>query len=161
MFKHSNPFSLEAAEEAMQAPDPNGPNVLFEIGPDGQFPTRGSGEAAGLDLYAAHDVEIPGWGKVKVRLDIKSEFRPGWVGLILDRSGLGSKGITHLAGVIDSDFRGEWLVALFNANYGSFQIEKGDRIAQVVFTPCWIGEPKVGNVGVTNRGEGGFGSTGR
>lgn len=136
-------------------------NLVFEVGPNGTLPTRGSPEAAGLDLYAAHDIEIPYWSSAKVQLDIQSRFDAGWVGLIWDRSGMGSKRIHRYAGVIDSDYRGEWAVILFNSNYGSFHVQKGDRVAQVIFQPVWIGEPVEGNIlDPTERGAGGFGSTG-
>ena len=135
-------------------------NVIFEVGQNGQMPTRGSSDAAGLDLYAAKNCRLwSGEGK-PIRLDIKSEFPAGWVGLIWDRSGMGSKDIHRHCGVIDSDYRGEWKVYLKN-HYGRyFDIKKGDRIAQVLFQPIWTGQPVAGMVGETGRGQGGFGSTG-
>jgi dUTP pyrophosphatase len=133
--------------------------VIFEVGQNGRMPTR-IGEAAGLDLYAAEDFRL--WSREGrlIRLDIKSQFTPGWVGLIWDRSGMGSQDIHRHCGVIDSDYRGEWKVYLRNHRSNSKIFKKGDRIAQVLFQPVWTGLPVAGIVNETDRGQGGFGSTG-
>lgn len=139
------------------------PDVVFETrGDKSQYPTRGSKEAAGLDLYASEPFYIASGGTVLIKTGIVSKFNKGWVALLWDRSGMGFKGIHRFAGVIDSDYRGEWGVVLHNSTPNSIQINRGDRIAQVVFQRCWIGTPKRGKVDEeTKRGSKGFGSTGK
>ena len=88
----------------------------------------------------------------------------GWVALIFARSGLGIKhGIVpaNCVGVIDSDYRGEVIVGLYNHTDEPFVVEPGDRIAQLVLLPVHIPEiEECDELGETSRGEGGFGSTG-
>ena len=138
------------------------PMPVFEkINSDAFIPVRGSSEAAGLDLFANEYKEVPVGHTVLVKTGLKCSFNPGWAALIWDRSGWGFKGIHRYAGVIDSDYRGEWGVVLHNSTHQFFSVEKGDRIAQVVFQRVWIGKPKQGTViEDTARGRGGFGSTG-
>ncbi len=125
------------------------------------MPLRGSREAAGLDIVAGEYKEIPAGGTVLVKTGIKCKFNPGWAAMLWDRSGMGFKGVHRYAGLIDSDYRGEWGVVLHNTTEEFFSVEKGDRIAQVVFQRVWGGKPKLGTVfNDTSRGEGGFGSTG-
>ena len=135
--------------------------------PNAKLPTWGSVNAAGADLYACTDdliIEIPPHETVMIPLGIKSEFTPGYAAMLYARSGLASK--KHLApankvGVIDADYRGEWMVALHNHSNQTQIIENGERIAQVVFHevehPEFI---EVESLSETDRGEGGFGSTG-
>lgn len=130
------------------------PRPKFLIGSQGFFPTRGSKESAGLDLYAPESFQLmPGESRL-VNLDIQCSFNKGWAAFIWDRSGLGCKGIHRFAGVIDSDYRGDWGVVLFNSSEKIFSAMRGDRIAQVVFQKVWVS----GGVGTRS---GGFGSTGK
>lgn len=101
-----------------------------------------------------------------VGLGIKTEFAKGHVALLYARSGLANK--KHLApankvGVVDADYRGEWMIALHNHSNEPQVIEDGERIAQVVFqevdTPQFV-EVSEEELTATERGEGGFGSTG-
>lgn len=140
-----------------------GPNPEFAlIGKNARLPTHGSAEAAALDLYSPVKRRIEPGFQTKIPLGIASQFRRDWEAQIWDRSGLGSKGIHRLCGLIDSDYRGEWAVVLFNLTNKEYVIEKGDRIAQVTFVPCWTdGCREVPSVRETARGVGGFGSTGR
>jgi dUTP pyrophosphatase len=137
------------------------PFVTFELR-GGILPTRGSDQAAGLDLYAAEGVVIPPQDFVKIDLGIRSSFSKGWVALIWPRSGLAAKkGIDTMAGVIDSDYRGTWGVILANHGRFAYHVEPRERVAQVLFQPVWTGLPIEGKVQVdTERGDGGFGSTG-
>jgi dUTP pyrophosphatase len=97
-----------------------------------------------------------------IPLGIASQFKPGWVAHVWDRSGMGKKGIKVLAGVIDSDYRGEWRACLINLTGQSHEVKKGDRVAQVVFVPCYIdGVKQVSAVRESDRGTSGWGSTGR
>ncbi len=139
-----------------------GPSPVFELKYEGaKLPTRGSKEAAAFDLYAADGWSLGPGSTVIVSTGLRCDFLPGWVALIWDRSCMGSKGIHRFAGVIDSDYRGMWGVVLHNTTRDMFWIKPGDRIAQVVFQRVWTGRIKEGVVSVTERGESGFGSTGK
>lgn len=123
--------------------------------------------AAGADLYACIDSNIiiqPGETKF-IPLGFKTEFEPGYVGLIYARSGLACKhGLApaNKVGVIDSDYRGEWMVALHNHSDRTEQVAPGDRIAQVIFQKVELPNfVVVDDLSDTERGEGGFNSTGK
>lgn len=130
-------------------------------------PTYGSDFAAGADLYACEGGEVtiaPGQTRL-VHTGIAMEIPEGLVGLVYARSGLASKrGLApaNKVGVIDSDYRGEVMVALHNHSNEPQTIADGERIAQIVFAPYYTAEFQiVDELGDTARGEGGFGSTGR
>lgn len=144
---------------------------VTKIRPNAQIPTWGSLNAAGADLYACtgedlanNNIEIKPQETVLIPLGIKTEFTPGYSALIYARSGLASKkGLApaNKVGVIDADYRGEWMVALHNHSNETQYIEDGERIAQVVFHE--IEHPvfeEVDELSETERGTGGFGSTG-
>ena len=129
-------------------------------------PTYGSQFAAGADLYACEGGEIsiaPGQTRL-VHTGIAMEIPEGLVGLIYARSGLASKrGLApaNKVGVIDSDYRGEIMVALHNHSDKEQTVADGERIAQIVFAPYYAAEfTVVDELSDTVRGVGGFGSTG-
>lgn len=130
--------------------------------PTAVLPTRGSAEAAGLDLYCAETVEIPAGGRALVRTGIAVNIPYGCYGRVAPRSGLAVKfGIDTGAGVIDSDYRGEVGVLLFNFGSSVFTAEVGARIAQLLIEPIVLAQPvEVSELADTQRGAGGFGSTG-
>jgi deoxyuridine 5'-triphosphate nucleotidohydrolase len=126
------------------------------------LPTRGSEEAAGLDLYSAEDITVPAKGKALVDLQLSMAVPSGCYGRIAPRSGLAVKHAIDVgAGVIDPDYRGTVKVLLFNLSDTDFQVKHKDRIAQLIFenitTPAVI---EVTTLEDTLRGHGGFGSTG-
>lgn len=132
-----------------------------------QLPTYGSAAAAGADLYACLDAEItvkPG-ESVFVPTGLSMELPDGYAGLIYARSGLACKhGLApaNKVGVIDSDYRGEFMVVLHNHGSETKTITHGERIAQLVITP--IITPvytEVAELSDTERSAGGFGSTGK
>jgi len=131
------------------------------------IPTYGSIYSAGADLYASlNDKEIIKKGETKlIPTGLSMEIPDGLVGLIYARSGLATKkGLApaNKVGVIDSDYRGEIMVALYNQSNMDQIIEDKERIAQIVFTPYIKGNFNVvDNLSDTKRGSGGFGSTGR
>lgn len=127
------------------------------------LPTRGSDFAAGLDLYAAVATTVPARGFVSVSTGIAVAVPEGFYGRIAPRSGLAAKfGIDTLAGVIDSDYRGEVLCVLANHSDKDFAIEPGHRIAQLLIESIITPQPKwVENLSETKRGSGGFGSSDR
>lgn len=132
-----------------------------------KVPTRGSAQAAGFDLYAAvnYDIEIQPHSTVKVDTGISIEIPEGYFGGIYARSGLATKqGLrpANCIGVIDADYRGPIIVALHNDTMYPQRITAGDRIAQLIIQPYLdINFKEVDTLDDTDRGEGGFGSTGR
>ena len=132
-----------------------------------KIPTKGSSEAAGRDLYACIDgntVMIQPHKTAMIPTGIATAIPKGWVGLVFARSGLATKLGLRLAngvGVIDSDYRGEWFVAIHNDSDCTQIIEDGDKIAQVVFVKYKdVVFCPVKDLDETERGDGGFGSTG-
>ena len=134
--------------------------------PEAVCPAYQSERAAGADLYAAtsESVTIEPNKTVLVPTGIAMEIPEGFVGLIYARSGLAlKKGLApaNKVGVIDSDYRGEIMVALHNHSGEVAQIEAGDRIAQIVLTPYLTADFEVADsLSETERAGGGFGSTG-
>lgn len=130
------------------------------------IPTRGSEQAAGYDLYACilGNVKIEPHTTVKVGTGLSIEIPEGYFGAIFARSGLATKqGIrpANCVGVCDSDYRGEYIVALHNDTSKVKIIEPNERIAQLVVMPYLsVNFKEVEELSDTERGEGGFGSTG-
>ena len=131
-----------------------------------KMPTKGSEYAAGYDLYAATDytIDIAPHSTVKIGTGVAIELPPFMMGLIFARSGLATKkGLrpANCVGVVDSDYRGEVKVALHNDSDEVMIVEPGERIAQAIVLPFYqIGLEEVDELSDTDRGEGGFGSTG-
>lgn len=147
--------------------------------PDFIMPKRASGQAAGVDLFAQEDMEITNNTEL-FELGFKAAVPEGYVGIIFPRSGLGAKfncQLSNTLGVIDSDYRGEWMAALhlggkgtkvestetYRPNHGETQrlvIKKGEAYAQVLFFEVPLMEIlQVAELDDTERGDGGFGST--
>ena len=130
-------------------------------------PSYQSASAAGADLYAAIDeaLTIEAGQTVLVPAGVAMEIPEGFVGLVYARSGLATKkGLApaNKVGVIDSDYRGEIMVALHNHSNKSAEIEAGERIAQIVLTPYLTAQFEIADeLSSTERGAGGFGSTGK
>ena len=130
------------------------------------IPTYGSAAAAGADLYACadSDITIEAGATVLVHTGVAMAIPEGYVGLIFARSGLATKrGLApaNKVGVIDSDYRGEIMVALHNHGSEPRTLSDGERIAQIVFTPYHTAAfSVVDELDDTARGAGGFGSTG-
>lgn len=129
---------------------------------DAYLPTRGSEHAAGLDLYSIEEVLIPPGERALVKTGISVAVEHGTYFRIAPRSGLAYKhGIDVLAGVVDSDYRGEIAVILNNLGNKDFHVMKGDRIAQGIIEVIQLSEVvEVDDLDSTDRGANGFGSTG-
>ena len=132
-----------------------------------KLPTRGSSYAAGYDLYAATDyiIDIAPHSTVKVGTGLSFELPEGTFAAIFARSGIATKrGLrpANCVGVCDSDYRGEYIVALHNDTDEIMSIEAGERIAQMILLP-YIGMhfEETNNLTETNRGTSGFGNSGR
>lgn len=129
------------------------------------LPVPATPRSAGLDLKAAEYALIPPGGRVLIKTGIKLAIPDGFAGLICPRSGLALKhGVTVLnaPGVLDADYRGEVGVILANFGERPFMVEPGDRIAQLMIQPVVRAELiQVESLDDTERGEGGFGHSGR
>ncbi|MDO5696177.1 MAG: dUTP diphosphatase [Eubacteriales bacterium] len=140
---------------------------LKKLNPAAIVPVYGTRESAGADLHLCHgaDVTVAPGETVMVHTGIALHIPEGLVGLVFARSGLAAKrGIApaNKVGVIDSDYRGEIMVPLRNHGTEPVTLADGERIAQLVFMPYIQGVFEcVDDLSETDRGTGGFGSTGR
>ncbi len=150
-----------------------------KLGKEIEYPSYATAGSAGMDLRACIDapLTLPGQTvlpkpvgrvaacRVKVPTGLAVAIPEGYVGLIFARSGLATKfGVApaNCVGVIDSDYRGEVIVGLSNHSGEDYVIQPGERIAQLVLMPIvQAGITVVDDLGDTQRGTGGFGSTGR
>ena len=142
---------------------------ISRIDPRVQLPKYESAGAAGMDLRAflAEELSIPPLGRARVPTGLRIEIPEGFEGQVRPRSGLAIKfGVTLLnsPGTIDSDYRGDLDIILVNLGAENFMVKDGDRIAQLVIAPVLtaadIAVVETGELSVTARGSGGFGSTG-
>jgi dUTP pyrophosphatase len=130
---------------------------------EAEVPTKNNDADAGWDLYSVCNTYIPSRSRKIISTGISLQIPKEWVGLIWPRSGLSVKaGVDVLAGVIDSGYRGEIKVCLYNTSDETVVIQKGDRIAQILFQEV----PDIKMVEVeyltdSERGQDGFGSSGK
>ncbi|HSX25221.1 MAG TPA: dUTP diphosphatase [Candidatus Andersenbacteria bacterium] len=138
------------------------PFHVQKLSPDATLPTKENSEDAGIDIYTNETYTLQPGERHMFTTGIACSIPTGYVALLWDRSGLGSKGIHRFAGVIDSGYRGEWKIILFNSTNEPFEIKAGDKIVQCIvqkFEPTEITE--VTSLEESERGEKGFGSSGR
>ena len=142
--------------------------VLFaKLDENAEAPTQGTKSAAGWDLRALEKTTVTKGNSTKIRTGLAVAIPDGWEGQIRSRSSLGAKGMIMPNGVgtIDSDYRGELMVlATWIGEGDSIVLEKGERIAQLLIAPVHVTsftEVSFENLSKTERGEGGFGSSGR
>lgn len=126
------------------------------------LPTRGSGAAAGLDIYSIEDLTIEPGQRVLARTGLAVAILEGYYGRVAPRSGLATKqGLDTLAGVVDADYRGEIGCLLYNAGDEAIHLPAQSKICQLIIekivTPTAVWADDLSD---TNRGSGGFGSTG-
>ena len=140
---------------------------IKKLNPEAVVPTYGSAFSAGADLYACEEEAVtinPGETRL-IHTGISAEIPEGFAGLIYARSGLATKkGLApaNKVGVVDADYRGEIMVALYNQSSAAQTVEKGERVAQLVIAPFLKAEfLEADELSDTVRGAGGFGSTGR
>jgi dUTP pyrophosphatase len=137
------------------------------MSPNAQIPTYGSGYAAGLDVYSAYDYTIPSHTRMMINTDIAMSWEGddamNYYLRVAPRSGLALKNIDVAAGVCDYDYRNSIKVILVNHGNEDYQVKRGDRVAQLIlekikrFNHIVI----VDELTETQRGQNGFGSTGR
>jgi dUTP pyrophosphatase len=138
---------------------------ILKLNDNATIPSYGSKSAAGADLYSCEGKLVFAPNETKlVHTGIAMEIPEGYVGLIYARSGIATKrGLApaNKVGVIDSDYRGEIMVALHNHSGAEAKIEAGERVAQIVITPyLTVNFVETNELDDTERGIGGFGSTG-
>ena len=143
------------------------PIKVKKLRPGAHLPTYGTEFSAGADLYACLEEPVviaPGETK-KIPTGLSMEIPIGCAGLIYARSGLGTKqGLApaNKVGVVDSDYRGEFMVFLHNHGSQTQTVSHGDRVAQLLVTPVFTpGFEEADELTDTARGTGGFGSTGK
>jgi len=156
---------LRESQTKHRAPFPswNGPQLEVQKLDDmAVVPTKVNRSDAGYDLYALHGAIVQKHCHKLIKTGISMAIPEGYVGLIWPRSGMAYKhGIDVFAGVIDSSYRGDVGVILYNSQYSDYNVEQGDRIAQIVFQKVKDFDLQlVDNLDDTKRGSGGFGSSG-
>ena len=158
------PYFMKCTEDSYVAlADEEGSVQVKLLSDKGTVPKKANRFDAGFDLYSSEDKSIPQGTRSLVGTDVAMAIPKGHVGLIWPRSGLAVKlGIDVFAGVIDAGYRGEVKVCLYNSGSDTVEIEEGDRIAQLLIQKVdnfFI--RKVQELDDTDRGSGGFGSSGR
>lgn len=133
-----------------------------KINNEAVLPTRAHSYDAGMDLYVNDRQVITAHTTIVVPTGISMEIPEGFVGLIWDKSSIGTKGLKTLGGVVDSEYRGEVKVVVHNLNNEDIIFEHGQKIAQMLIQKVELVDiEEVADLSSTVRGEGGFGSTGR
>jgi dUTP pyrophosphatase len=135
---------------------------FLKLHPDARLPERATPLSAGLDLHTIDAVQIEPFGRVECHTGLSVEVPEGWYGRVAPRSGLAAKfGIDVLAGVIDSDYRGEIVCVLINHGDSSVTMNAGDRIAQLIVESISLATAEwADTLASTDRAGGGFGSSG-
>lgn len=134
---------------------------IKKLHPDAIIPSYAHEGDAGMDLYSVEDLVLKPKHRAKIKTGISIELPKGYVSLVWDKSGVGSKGIKVLGGVLDSGYRGEYIVMLVNLSSKDFVVKKGQKVAQVLIQK--VESPKievVEELSSSERGKGGFGSSG-
>lgn len=142
---------------------------IKKVSDDAVLPTKAYQYDAGIDLYSCEDKTIKAGDLSLINTGIAMEIPAGYVGLIWDRSSVGSKGVHRFAGVIDSGYRGEIKVCMHNSSHGrgwwpydhtKYKIKSGDKIAQIIIHKIpEITLTEVDELSESNRGKLGFGSS--
>ena len=165
-FSHAVPLSnvcLSLMAKRVKSGCDAGDVLRFvKLSPFASSPVKGSDGAAGFDLFAAESKSIPSGGRSCVKTDLQISVPKGSYGRIAPRSGLAAKVCVDVgAGVIDADYRGNVLVLLLNFGAEKFEVHRGDRIAQLILEKIHSASAtEVLSLDSTDRGVGGFGSTG-
>lgn len=134
---------------------------IQKIDPDAKLPSFAYEGDAGMDLFACEDRQIAPMERAAISTGLKIAVPDGYAGFVWDKSGLAlNYGLTTLAGVLDSGYRGELKVVLLNVGQDTIFIKKHQKIAQLIIKKVEKPEISVEVLDETKRGEGGFGSSG-
>jgi dUTP pyrophosphatase len=140
--------------------------IKVALAPGARMPSYATNGAAGMDLYSLEEVELQPMERKLVPTGVRIAIPPGYEGQVRPRSGLALKkgvGFVNSPGTIDADYRGEIGVIAINFSSDVVKLPQGERIAQLVICPiarAQLFEVPAGGLDETQRGEGGFGSTG-
>jgi dUTP pyrophosphatase len=133
-----------------------------KLHPDAKLPTRAHHDDAGIDLYACGNHTVPVGATNMIPIGVAMEIQEGYVGLIWDKSSIGSKSLKTLGGVIDAGYRGEISVMVHNLGDNVYTFEHGHKVAQMVIQKVELWEVEESQeLSETKRGAGAFGSTGK
>jgi len=172
MNKHPDELAREKMLEEHQArtsfpkyikPWNGYPLQFIRLNNNASVPTKANESDAGFDLYSSHGAIIEKHTHKLIKTGIAIQIPKGYVGLIWPRSGMAYKhGIDVFAGVIDSGYRGDIGVILYNSQYSDYNVEKGDRIAQILLQKVEDFDLiEVSELNEADRQNNGFGSTGK
>lgn len=129
---------------------------------DARLPTRAHHDDAGIDLYSCGNHTVEAHKTLMIPIGISMEIEEGYVGLIWDKSSIGSKSIKTLGGVIDAGYRGELHIMVNNMSDTAYTFEHGHKVAQMLIQKVELWEVEESEVlSETKRGAGSFGSTGK
>lgn len=130
--------------------------------PEAKFPTYAHPGDVGMDMYAMETVTIAPMGHYRFWHGFALEFPNGYAAIVKDKSSISKAGLHSLGGVFDAGFRGEYNTHLVNLSSEPYTVEVGDKVGQLVLFPVAIAElEETDTLSESERGEGGFGSTGK
>ena len=133
-----------------------------KLDPRAKLPLRAHPTDSGADLFALEKTVLPPRAITYVHTGIAVELPENTSGIIWGKSSIESKGIKAMAGLVDAPYRGELIVCMYNLNEHEFVFEAGQKVAQLVVLPTLYPPfTEVEELSDTQRGEGGFGSTGK
>lgn len=136
--------------------------MMFMLDDGGYMPTRAHREDAGMDLRSPVDVVVKSLDSVTIDTGLHVRIPEGYAGLLVSKSGLNVNHDITSTGLIDANYLGSIRVKLYNHGLEDYQVHKGDKISQLVVIPVMIPRLElVGSLGESERGENGFGSTGK
>lgn len=137
--------------------------LVQKLNPDAKIPSFAHANDTAMDICSVVDMTVPPRERVQVPTGLAFHFPDGYAGLIWDKSGLSQRhGLKSLGGVLDPGFRGEVMIGLYNTSAEPYQIEKGDKVAQMLVQK--VEHPDIQEVSElpeSERGVKGFGSTGK
>lgn len=135
---------------------------MKRLKPEAKMPTYAHPGDVGMDLYSLESCILkPGERRIFF-VGFALEFPEGYGAFVMDKSSTSKAGLKTMGGVFDAGYRGEYNVGLINLSEVDYVIERGDKLAQLVFLPVMITNPvEVDELNTTSRGTGSFGSTGK
>ena len=165
-FNFAGCLFLDTAPSFWELPDdeeqPASNTLPVQLDEGAFMPERAHGLDAGLDLRSPVDVAVPSGCSTSIHTGVHVQLPSGTVGMLKSKSGLNTKHSVTSEGVIDEGYTGEIVVKLYNHGFDRFLVKRGDKISQLVILPVLRPEPMlVDKIEGGERGDNGFGSTGR